>query len=119
MPIKLDEGNREDALQEALAILDGGGLLCLPTETVYGIGCRSDLPKAVARLRLFKEGPSKEGTGKERRPFTLHVADPATAFERGIGSPQARRLARSFWPGPLTLVLEDCEHEGRVYAARE
>jgi tRNA threonylcarbamoyl adenosine modification protein (Sua5/YciO/YrdC/YwlC family) len=81
------------------AALAAGGLVCLPTETVYGVAARADDPVALAALRRFK--------GRDDgRPLTWHVGtrDALAAFERL--RPLARRLAARYWPGPLTLVLE-------------
>ena len=64
----LTDENREDLLIQTLQILEKGGLVCLPTETVYGIGGRSDMPEVEARLREFK-GERGE------KPFSLHCAD--------------------------------------------
>jgi L-threonylcarbamoyladenylate synthase len=105
--IRLDEERYDDelepALEQALAALDAGGLVIAPTETVYGIGGRVDRPAAVAQLRRLKEQ-------REEDPFTLHIGDPEIAWRHGHGSPHARRLARAYWPGPLTMVL-DCVPE--------
>ncbi len=98
-----DEQELESALQQALAALDAGGLVVAPTETVYGIGGRVDRPAAVAQLRRLK-------SERQEQPFTLHIGDAAIAMKYGHGSPQARRLARAYWPGPLSMVLS-CEEE--------
>jgi tRNA threonylcarbamoyl adenosine modification protein (Sua5/YciO/YrdC/YwlC family) len=87
----------ETALEQALAILERGGLVCVPTETVYGVGGRIDRPTAVAELRSLKPG---------ERAFTLHVAAPSNIERLAIVPARARRLMRAFWPGPLTLVLD-------------
>ncbi len=86
----------EIPIAEALARLEEGGLVVLPTETVYGIAARPDRPEAVRRLRSLKGG---------ERPFTLHLAFPEQAAGECAWTVQARRLARRFWPGPMTLVL--------------
>ena len=87
------------ALYEAASALDAGGLVVLPTETVYGIACRPDLPEATDRLFAAKQ-----------RPGTLNLpilaASAAEAWLVGVRSDQAERLADRFWPGPLTLVLK-------------
>jgi tRNA threonylcarbamoyl adenosine modification protein (Sua5/YciO/YrdC/YwlC family) len=81
------------------AVLAAGGLVCLPTETVYGVAARADDPVALAALRRLK--------GRDDgQPLTWHVGtrDALDAFEHL--RPLARRLAARYWPGPLTLVLE-------------
>ena len=78
--------------------LAAGELVILPTETVYGIAARADLPAALERLRRVKR--SSERTG-----FTWHLAstDALSAFR---STPHTLgRLVERYWPGPLTLVL--------------
>lgn len=83
---------------EAAAILRGGGLVAIPTETVYGLAARADDAHAVARVF--------EAKGRPRfNPLIVHVAQAAEAFALGGAGDDARRLAAAFWPGPLTLVL--------------
>jgi L-threonylcarbamoyladenylate synthase len=86
----------------AAALLDGG-LVVLPTETVYGLAGRADDPAAVARIYAVKGRPSLH-------PVIVHVADPRldpTAAGSWISEAPAyaHRLAEAFWPGPITLVL--------------
>lgn len=94
------DADRASAAHRAAEVLDTGGLVAFPTETVYGVGVRADLCDAVAGLRDLKSRPS--GT-----PFTVHIASPADA--EGFAAPLssvARRFIRKAWPGPLTLILE-------------
>jgi protein-tyrosine phosphatase len=86
------------ARKRAAAVLERGGLVLLPTETVYGIAARADHPEALERLRALKQRGSDEA-------LTWHVASPAALDRLPRASPMARRLARRYWPGPLTLVL--------------
>ena len=82
-----------------LEALDSGGVVAFPTETVYGVGVRADLPAAVERLRALK---GERGD----RPFALLVADASMAVRLVAPPPAvALRLMRMGWPGPLTLVL--------------
>ena len=70
----------------------------MPTETVHGLAARADSGEAVARVFEAKGRPSFN-------PLIAHVADLAMAERVGILDDRARRLAASFWPGPLTLVV--------------
>lgn len=79
-------------------MLAAGGIVALPTETVYGLAADAENPQAVARIYAAKGRPAAN-------PLIVHVADPAMAARYARLSPPARRLARAFWPGPLTLVL--------------
>ncbi|MGH2342184.1 L-threonylcarbamoyladenylate synthase [Segnochrobactraceae bacterium EtOH-i3] len=85
-------------LAEAVAVLAGGGLVALPTETVYGLAADATSDDAVARIYAAKGRP---GTN----PLISHVEDFAAARRHGVFDDTARRLAEAFWPGPLTLVV--------------
>lgn len=85
-------------LAEAVAILAGGGLVALPTETVYGLAADATSDTAVAGIYAAKGRP---GTN----PLISHVEDLAAAERHGVFDATARRLAEAFWPGPLTLVV--------------
>ncbi|MEN0088812.1 MAG: L-threonylcarbamoyladenylate synthase [Pseudomonadota bacterium] len=81
-----------------LAALAEGGLAILPTETVYGLCADATQPGAVAAIYAAKGRPSYN-------PLIAHVSDVAMARRYGILDDGARRLAKTFWPGPLTLVV--------------
>ncbi len=93
------QNDRESAVAPAAEALRAGGVLVFPTETVYGVGVAAGSAKALEKLRRVKQRP-------DGKPFQLLVADAAMAKAAGaVFSPRAERLARRFWPGPLTLVL--------------
>ncbi|HSZ23070.1 MAG TPA: Sua5/YciO/YrdC/YwlC family protein, partial [Candidatus Sulfotelmatobacter sp.] len=86
-------------VEDGIAALQAGELVVYPTETFYAIGADAFSSTALERLFLLK--------GREPgRPVGLIAADTAMAFSvaRDI-SADARRLAKAFWPGPLTIVL--------------
>ena len=87
------------AIQEAAAILRRGGLLGIPTETVYGLGADALNEDAVVRIFLAKGRP-------QDNPLIIHVPD-ASWLEQYCRDvpPEAYRLAERFWPGPLTMIL--------------
>jgi len=86
------------SVEEAAAILRGGGLVVFPTETVYGLGADAANPHAVARIY--------EAKGRPRfNPLIAHVPGLAEAERHGALRANARRLADAFWPGPFTLVV--------------
>lgn len=98
--VERDGSLSQDALDRLAAYLRGGELVALPTETVYGLGARADLPAALEALRNLKGR-------QESHVFTVHLAD-REAIEGSVNiSPLAERLMRRYWPGPLTLVLLD------------
>ena len=82
----------------AVAALRAGGLVILPTETVYGLAADAGDPRAVAAVYAAKGRPSFN-------PLIAHVADLATARRIATFDDRAETLAARFWPGPLTLVL--------------
>jgi L-threonylcarbamoyladenylate synthase len=87
------------ALAQAVEILAGGGLVGLPTETVYGLAADAGDDEAVARLYAAKGRPSFN-------PLIVHVQGLEQAEEIVRPTPLFRTLAHAFWPGPLTLVAE-------------
>ena len=86
------------SLAEAARILIAGGLVAVPTETVYGLAADATNGAAVAAIYAAKGRPSFN-------PLICHVADLAMAESLADFSPLARALATRFWPGPLTHVL--------------
>src|SRR5262244_3916729 len=86
------------AIAGAARTLARGGLVAFPTETVYGLGADATNGAAVARVYDAKGRPSFN-------PLIAHVADADAARALARFPRPAQRLARAFWPGPLTLVL--------------
>ncbi len=86
------------SVAEAARVLIAGGLVAFPTETVYGLGADATDGRAVARLYAAKGRPAFN-------PLIAHVVDLKTAQALARFNPKATRLAKAFWPGPLTLVL--------------
>lgn len=87
-----------EALGPALAILRAGGIVAVPTETVYGLAGDATDGAAVARIFEAKGRP-------HFNPLIAHVADMAMAEGLAEFDAVSRLLADAFWPGPLTLVL--------------
>ena len=85
-------------IAEAARILDSGGLVAVPTETVYGLAARADSAEAVARIYAAKGRP-------DFNPLIVHVSGVEQAARYAEFSSEARALAAAHWPGPLTLVL--------------
>ena len=83
---------------EAARLLREGGLVALPTETVYGLAADGSDPRATARIYAAKGRPSFN-------PLIAHLPDMTAARRQGLFSAQALALANAFWPGPLTLVV--------------
>ena len=89
----------EKDIEAAAAILRAGGLVGIPTETVYGLGANGLDPAAVRRIFEAKGRP-------QDNPLILHIPDPSwlERYCRDVPA-AARRLAEQFWPGPLTMIL--------------
>lgn len=92
-------------VDKALTHWREGGLVVIPTETVYGLAADATNGEAVARIYSTKSRP-------EFNPLIVHVCDVALAKKYVQWNAMAEVLAQTFWPGPLTLVLPratDCE----------
>lgn len=89
----------DGAIAEAGALLRAGRLVAFPTETVYGLGGNALDGRAVAGIFAAKGRPSFN-------PLIVHVPDVAAAEKLAVLGPAARQLTETFWPGPLTLVLQ-------------
>ncbi len=85
-------------LRRLAAALQHGELVAIPTETVYGLAAHALDAKACRAIFQAKRRPAND-------PLIVHVLDLAQAEALAEFNPTARRLARRFWPGPLTLVL--------------
>ena len=83
---------------EAAELLRAGGLVAMPTETVYGLAADATSGAAVAGIYAAKERPSFN-------PLISHLPDLASARRQGLFDANALALAQAFWPGPLTLVV--------------
>ncbi len=86
------------AIETAARIIRNGGIVSFPTETVYGLGADAGNPRAVARIFEVKARPRID-------PIIIHIADFETARIYGIFPEIAELLMKTFWPGPLTLVV--------------
>ncbi|MEI7864630.1 MAG: L-threonylcarbamoyladenylate synthase, partial [Chthoniobacterales bacterium] len=98
----LDAGEIHAAAEEATALLRVGGIVALPTETVYGLACDALDARAVAAVFAAKERPFFD-------PLIVHVEDSSwmgrLSTAQSAVADIAESLAAKFWPGPLTMVL--------------
>lgn len=88
----------DEARAEAVSLLRAGGIVAVPTDTVYGIAADMALPDAIERLFAAKRRPPEKAVA-------VLLADAAQAAALGVVGPAARILGEQFWPGGLTLVL--------------
>ncbi len=99
-PENLETQEARETLERAAQILRGGGLVALPTETVYGLGANALDRAAVERIFTAKGRPAWD-------PVIVHVASQAMLNGLIEEVPEAaHRLMEAFWPGPLTLLLK-------------
>ena len=88
-----------EALRQAVAVLQRGGLVAFPTDTVYGVGAAAFAAEAVQRLYEVK------GRSAEKAIAVLVAREADLTQVAAALTPSARALALRFWPGPLTLVV--------------
>jgi len=94
-PKAIDQG----AINEAATLLEDGGLIVFPTETVYGIAVNLLNKKAYERLKELKNRPAEKN-------FSIHLSDKKDVRKYAIDIlPRAFKVMSRFWPGPLTIVL--------------
>jgi len=92
-------GGAPESIAAAAERVRAGGLLGLPTETVYGLAANADDDAAVARIFKAKGRPADH-------PLIVHVADASAVAHYASAIPEfAEQLMQVFWPGPLTLIL--------------
>ena len=99
--VRVTPGNRAEVVADAARILSRGGVIIMPTDTVYGLACHPDFPDALRRIYEIKA----RDAGK---PIAFLAADAEAPRRRGARlSPAAKAFAARFWPGALTIVA-DC-----------
>lgn len=107
--VKLDPVNPEEKyLQQAADILREGGLVIIPTETVYGIAANQANRRAIDKLAEIKKRPKE-------KVFSFHIAQKERVEDFASRIPvSAYKLIDKFWPGPLTLVLKSRDGQGSI-----
>lgn len=93
------------SLETASRVLNDGGVIGMPTETVYGLAARSDFEESVGRIFDIKGRP-------RNHPLIAHLSPEANPHLFGHFNDNAQRLADAFWPGPLTLLVPKSERIG-------
>ena len=89
----------EELINEAVSILDSGGLVIFPTDTVFGIGCRIDRPDSVRRLFSTRRRPEKKAV-----PVLVSAIEMAENYFLSPLPNNVRHLMKVYWPGALTVV---------------
>ena len=93
----------EENIAKAGKILKNGGVVAIPTETVYGLAANALDKKAVAKIFAAKGRPADN-------PLIVHITDAKDIKKYAYPNEKAAALAKKFWPGPLTMILpkKDC-----------
>ncbi len=107
--IKIDRHNPDQKLiRDAADVLRDGGLVIIPTDTVYGIAANMLNKKAMQRLNELKQRP-------KNKPFSLHIDEKEQLGKYCKNVPVAAyKLINKFWPGPLTLILPSNQRNSTV-----
>ncbi|MDR3552559.1 MAG: L-threonylcarbamoyladenylate synthase [Clostridia bacterium] len=101
----------EKVILSASAALKAGELVAIPTETVYGLAANALDAHAVEKIFIAKGRP-------QDNPLIVHIADPAGLSLCAAEVPEsALRLAKAFWPGPLTMILKKTERIPGIVSA--
>jgi len=91
-------GDYPTQIHRSAGVLRDGGLVVLPTETVYGVAAMASHPDAIRKLRALRNAGE--------RPLTIHLADSSAAIDLvGEPTPFAKRLMKKLWPGPVGLTF--------------
>ena len=89
----------EDTLRRALEVLHAGGLVAFPTDTVYGVGALAFDGKAIESIYAAKNRPIEKA-------IPILISDAGELEKIGMNIPETvQKLARRFWPGPLTILV--------------
>ncbi len=99
MKTKIIAGNSPESIQQALKVLQAGGLVAFPTDTVYGVGAPAFDGKAVESIYKAKDRPIEKAI-----PVLLGDAEDINKVTSEVPL-MAKKLAERFWPGPLTIVV--------------
>jgi L-threonylcarbamoyladenylate synthase len=90
----------KEKIYKAAKIINNGGLVGFPTETVYGIACAYDNVEGQKRLYKLKKRSL-------HKPFTVHIADKGMIEKLGcIITKEAQKIINKYWPGPVTIILK-------------
>jgi L-threonylcarbamoyladenylate synthase len=92
-------------IEHAAYLLNTGGVIGMPTETVYGLAARADMEESVGRIFDIKGRP-------RNHPLIAHLSPDAPASAWGHLNSNAETLAAAFWPGPITLLVPRTERIG-------
>jgi tRNA threonylcarbamoyl adenosine modification protein (Sua5/YciO/YrdC/YwlC family)/dephospho-CoA kinase len=105
--MRIFDGNNENDLREAGALLRDGEVVAIPTETVYGLAADASSPEAIARVYAVKGRP-------DNKPLPILMAGEEDAARLCHVTASARELMAKYWPGPLTLIMNASEEGSKT-----
>ena len=109
----LGPSTTNQAIQQADKVLNAGGLVGIPTETVYGLAARIDIPSAVNQVFELKQRPKDH-------PLIVHIGEAKDLSRYACEIPgYVDVLIKKFWPGPLTLILKKTEAVSDLITANQ
>jgi L-threonylcarbamoyladenylate synthase len=98
-------------LEQAVNMLQKGEVVAIPTETVYGLAANAKNEQALKQIYAIKERPSDN-------PLIVHIAKIEDVYNWAVEFPElAQKMAKQFWPGPLTIVLNAKPHVSTILTA--
>jgi len=102
-----DIGDYDEQVGRAVTLLHDGGVVVLPTETIYGAAGVLGNDKAIARLKAIRGGPAGGNSAGEGKPLTIHLArrEQAMRYIGEVGE-VGQRLMKKLWPGPVALQFD-------------
>lgn len=103
--MKKQEKSKSNEISEAVAVLARGGVVILPTDTVYGLACKWDIAPATARIRRIKSSAQN---------FPILVASLTQAHAIAKINPHAQALINKHWPGSLTIIVLDKKSNQKI-----
>lgn len=105
--MKKQEESKLLEIKKAAEVLQNGGVVIFPTDTVYGIGCRADDKDALAHICKIKKRP-------QGQPFPYLVSNIKQVEKLALVTPLSRKLIEKYWPGGLTIVLSSKFGKGKI-----
>jgi tRNA threonylcarbamoyl adenosine modification protein (Sua5/YciO/YrdC/YwlC family)/dephospho-CoA kinase len=106
--MRIFDGNCEKDIREAGEVLREGGVVAIPTETVYGLAADASNPAAIARIYAIKGRP-------DNKPLPVLMSGEEDAVRLCRLTVSARELMAKYWPGPLTLIMNTTEEGQKLH----
>jgi len=109
--LKLSAGNEDEIIRQSISVLQDGGIVAYPTDTLYGLGAKYDNEQTLKRLYDIKNRPDEKAI-----PIIIGDPEQISLLAKPVSKAAADLISR-FWPGPLTLILHAIEGLNRFIVA--